>query len=107
MILKEVYGRIQRRKTGTDEQFRLISTGIRGRVSISFTNGSKTAGMDVIGFLYVSIGSSAVQLVANISLMTKRLTRRCGSGWDYSLQSTSMMRVLTYSQTSVLERLGS
>jgi hypothetical protein len=35
---------------------------IRGRVSKYATNGSKTAVMDVIVFLCVSLGSSAVQL---------------------------------------------
>jgi hypothetical protein len=35
---------------------------IRGRVSKQVTNGSKTAAMDVIGFLCVSLGSSTVQL---------------------------------------------
>jgi hypothetical protein len=34
---------------------------ILGRVSIWVTNGSKTALMDVIGFLCVSLGSSTVQ----------------------------------------------
>jgi hypothetical protein len=34
---------------------------VRGRVSKYVTNGSKTALMDVIGFLCVSIGSSKVQ----------------------------------------------
>jgi hypothetical protein len=34
---------------------------IRRRVSKQVTNGSKTAVMDVIGFLYVSLGSSPVQ----------------------------------------------
>jgi hypothetical protein len=33
--------------------------------------------------------------VENVSLMTKRLKRRCGSGWDNS-QRTSMMRVATH-----------
>jgi hypothetical protein len=35
---------------------------IRGRVSKYVINGSKTAVMDVIGFLCVSLGSSTVQL---------------------------------------------
>jgi hypothetical protein len=35
---------------------------IRGRVSKQVTNGSKTAVMDTIGFLCVSLGSSTVQL---------------------------------------------
>jgi hypothetical protein len=35
---------------------------LRGRVSKQVTNGRKTAVMDVIGFLYVSLGSSTVQL---------------------------------------------
>jgi hypothetical protein len=35
---------------------------IRGRDSKQFTNGSKTAVMDVISFLYVSVGSSTVRL---------------------------------------------
>jgi hypothetical protein len=35
---------------------------IRGTVSEKVTNGSKTAVMDVIGFLCVSLGSSTVQL---------------------------------------------
>jgi hypothetical protein len=35
---------------------------VRGRVSKQVTNGSKTAVMDVIGFLCVSLGSSTVQL---------------------------------------------
>jgi hypothetical protein len=35
---------------------------IRGRVSKQVTNGSKTTIMDVIRFLCVSLGSSAVQL---------------------------------------------
>jgi hypothetical protein len=35
---------------------------IRGRVSKHITNGSKTAVIDVIGFLCVSLGSSTVQL---------------------------------------------
>jgi hypothetical protein len=35
---------------------------LRGRVSKYVTNGSKTAVMDVIGFLCVSLGSSTVQL---------------------------------------------
>jgi hypothetical protein len=39
-----------------------VSFSIRGRVSKSVTNGSKTAVMDVIGFLCVSLGSSTVQL---------------------------------------------
>jgi hypothetical protein len=34
-------------------------------------------------------------LVANVSLLTKRLKRRCGSGWDNS-QKTSMLRVSTH-----------
>jgi hypothetical protein len=34
----------------------------RGRVSKQVTNGSKTAVMDVIGFLCVSLGNSTVQL---------------------------------------------
>jgi hypothetical protein len=33
--------------------------------------------------------------VANISLMTKRLKQRCGSGSDNS-QKTSMLRILTH-----------
>jgi hypothetical protein len=35
---------------------------LRGRVSKQVTNGSKTAVMDVIGFLCASLGSSTVQL---------------------------------------------
>jgi microcystin-dependent protein len=35
---------------------------IRGRVSKQVTNGSEIAVMDVMGFLYVSLGSSTVQL---------------------------------------------
>jgi hypothetical protein len=38
------------------------STNIRWRVSKQVTNESKTAVMDVMGFLYVSLGSSTVQL---------------------------------------------
>jgi hypothetical protein len=34
----------------------------RGRVSKYVTNGSKTAVIDVIGFLYISLGSSTIQL---------------------------------------------
>jgi hypothetical protein len=33
--------------------------------------------------------------VAKVSLMTKRLKRRCGSGWDNS-EKTSMLRVSTH-----------
>jgi hypothetical protein len=36
-----------------------------------------------------------VRYRANISLMTKRLNRRCGSGWDNS-QKTSVLWVLTH-----------
>jgi hypothetical protein len=35
---------------------------LQGRVSKKVTNGSKTAVMDILGFLRVSIGSSTVQL---------------------------------------------
>jgi hypothetical protein len=35
---------------------------MRGRVSKYVTNGGKTAVMDIIGFLYVSLGNSTVQL---------------------------------------------
>jgi hypothetical protein len=35
--------------------------GVQGRVSKWVTNGSRTAVMDVIGFLCVSLGSSTVQ----------------------------------------------
>jgi hypothetical protein len=34
-------------------------------------------------------------LVADVSLMTKRLKLRCGCGWDNS-QKTSTLRVSTY-----------
>jgi hypothetical protein len=37
-------------------------------------------------------------LVASVSLMTKRLKRRCGSGWENS-QNTSMLLVLTHRQS--------
>jgi hypothetical protein len=40
---------------------------IRGRVSKQITNGSKTAVMDVLGFICVSLGSSTVQLHDNLS----------------------------------------
>jgi hypothetical protein len=39
---------------------------IRGRCSKQATNGSKTAVMDVIGYLCVSLGSSTVQLRHNL-----------------------------------------
>jgi hypothetical protein len=39
---------------------------ILGRVSIQVTNGRKTAVMDVIGFLCVSLGSSIVQLHVSV-----------------------------------------
>jgi hypothetical protein len=144
----------------------MLADIIRGRVSKQVTNGSKTAVMDVVVFLYVSLGSRTVQLhdslgssracscseagfnsrngdrawgvccrratfccaflwakglrakdihkemfpvyvchvkrfttasrnVANVSLMTRSLKRRCGSGWDKS-QKTSMLRVSTH-----------
>jgi hypothetical protein len=43
---------------------------LRGTVSKRVTNGSKAAVMDVVGFLYVSLGSSTVQL--HDSLGSKR-----------------------------------
>jgi hypothetical protein len=39
---------------------------IRGRVNKFVTNGSKTAVMDVIGFLCVSLGSNTVQLHSSL-----------------------------------------
>jgi hypothetical protein len=39
---------------------------MRGRVRKQVTNGSETAVMDVIGFLFVSLGSSTVQLCDNL-----------------------------------------
>jgi hypothetical protein len=36
---------------------------IQGKISKWVTNGSKTAVMDVIDFLYISLGSSTVQLM--------------------------------------------
>jgi hypothetical protein len=38
----------------------------RGRVSKQVTDGSKTAVIDVIGFLWLSLGSSTVQLHDNL-----------------------------------------
>jgi hypothetical protein len=40
----------------------LLDKIIQGRVSKYVTNGSKTAIINVLGFLCVSVGSSAVQL---------------------------------------------
>jgi hypothetical protein len=40
----------------------MLADIIRGRVSKDVTIGSKTAVMNVIGFPYVSLGSSTVQL---------------------------------------------
>jgi hypothetical protein len=40
----------------------VLNLYVPGRVSKQVTNGSKTAVMDVISFLYVSLGSSTVQL---------------------------------------------
>jgi hypothetical protein len=128
---------------------------LRRKVSKWVTNGSKTAIIDVIGFICVSLSSSTVQLhdnlgsrwacacsetgfssqhgdhawgvyyrrtsfccaflwakglnakdiykeckaahswVANVSMMTKSLKRRCGSVWDNS-QKTSVLRVSTH-----------
>jgi hypothetical protein len=44
----------------------MICNLIRGRVSKCVTNGSKTAVMDVIDFLFVSLGSGTVQLRNNL-----------------------------------------
>jgi hypothetical protein len=56
---------------------------IRGRVSKQITNGSKTAVMDVIGFLCVSLGSSTVHLHDSLG------SRRVGacSEADFSSQN--------------------
>jgi hypothetical protein len=44
----------------------LLDQIIRGRVSKYVTNGSKTAVIDVLGFLCVSLGGSTVQLHGNL-----------------------------------------
>jgi hypothetical protein len=46
--------------------FRIKQLNLRGRVSKYVTNGSKPAVMDVIGFLYVSLGSSTVELYDSV-----------------------------------------
>jgi hypothetical protein len=46
---------------------------IGGRVSKQVTNGNKTAVMDVIVFLYVSLGNSTVQQVVDVHVQVQRL----------------------------------
>jgi hypothetical protein len=60
----------------------LIQTNIilRGRVSKQITNGSKTAVMDVIGFLCVSLGNSTVQL--HYSLDSRRACAYSEAGFS-------------------------
>jgi hypothetical protein len=55
---------------------------LRRRVSKYVTNGSKTAVMDVIGFLCVSLGSSTVQFHG--SLVSRRGMRMFSGGFQYS-----------------------
>jgi hypothetical protein len=54
-------------------------TMLQGRVSKLVTNGSKTIVMDVIGFLYVLLGSSTVQL--HDSLRSRHVCTCSGAGF--------------------------
>jgi hypothetical protein len=44
------------------ETRRLMGLHVLSQGQLDVTNGSKTAAMDVIGFLYISLGSSKVEL---------------------------------------------
>jgi hypothetical protein len=76
----------------------IIRCCIRGRVSKQVTNGSKTAVMDVIGFLYVSLGSSTVQL--HDSLGSRRAYTCSEAG--FSSQNATVLEYTTKEQSSVV-----
>jgi hypothetical protein len=61
----------------------LLGYNIREGVSKEVTNGSKSAVMDVIGFLYVSLGSSTIQLHDSLG------SRRACTCSDFGFSSQS------------------